>query len=564
MVCSSYRSRWDEKLDCNCFINARKGEEIMSEKQVRVKDISNPDYQLVEINTNDFFELPAPYNKLEEQPGFKKLTDEARKKYSGHDLDGVLAGGLPYPASPEDEEVLVNRFISGLEKLFSKENNWGFLQQLTLSMEYCARCQTCNDDCPVYEASGRKEVYRPTYRAEVLRKLYFKYIKPGSSLFKKFQHGDINVNWTLIARLFELSYRCTLCRRCAQSCAIGVDNGLITHELRKLFSQEMGFHLKELHEKGTIQQLEVGSSTGMNSIVVKDNIEFIDEDMTEKTGIKVETKWDVEGADVLLLHNAGEILAWPENPGAFALILDAAGISWTLSSELVGYDGVNYGLFYDDVQLARIAMKHLEIAQKLKVKKIVMGECGHESKALGVISDRIFNNAVPRETAMTLMEDIVFSGKIKFDPSKNDFPVTLHDPCNLARSMGVVEPQRRVLKYLAPKFREMEPHGVRNYCCGGGSGFAIMSGHNFYDWRIQISGRKKFKQILDAFSDENPGPETPKYVCAPCSNCKGQIRDLFEFYGAKQKSGLYYAGLVELIVNAMVDIKQPFIEFDGM
>jgi Fe-S oxidoreductase len=476
----------------------------------------------------------------------------------------VLASGVPFPENEEQEREIVEKFLSGVRKLFSEQNNWTFLQPLVLSMEHCAQCQTCSEDCPIYISSGKLEIYRPTYRAEILRRIFFKYVKPGNKLFKKFQHNDIEVNWTLIARLFELSYRCTLCRRCAQSCPIGVDNGLITHELRKIFSMEMGWAPKELHEKGTVQQLNIGSSTGMNALVVKDNIEFIDEDMTEKTGIKVETKWDIEGADVLLIHNAGEILSWPENPGAFAILLDAAGITWTMSSDLVGYDGVNYGLFYDDVQLARIAMKHLEIAKKLKVKKIVMGECGHESKALGVIADRIFSDAVPRETAMTLVEDIVFNRGIKFDPLRNNFPVTLHDPCNLVRSMGVVEPQRRVLRYIAPRFREMEPYGVRNYCCGGGSGFAIMSAHNFQDWRMHISGRMKFKQILDAFKDEDPSPATPKYVCAPCSNCKGQFRDLFDFYGAKEKSGIYYGGLVELVVNAMVDIKQPFIDFDMM
>jgi Fe-S oxidoreductase len=223
---------------------------------------------------------------------------------------------------------------------------------------------------------------------------------------------------------------------------------------------------------------------------------------------------------------------------------------------------VNYGLFYDDVQLARVAAKHLEIAKKLKVKKIVMGECGHESKALGVIADRVFAGAVPRESILTLMENIVFSGKIKFDPKRNNFPITLHDPCNLVRSMGIVEPQRRILRYLAPKFREMTPHGVRNYCCGGGSGFAIMSGHNFNDWKMHISGRKKFRQILEAFKDEDMTSSSPKLVCAPCSNCKGMIRDIFDYYNAKTKAGLFYIGLAEIIVNAMTDVKEGFIDFD--
>lgn len=529
---------------------------------IKVTDISKPG-QLTEIDLQELAPLPPPYDDYKELPGFKKLPKATVENLSDSP-DGVLAVGLSRPASKEEEERLINLFISGVKKLFTKENNWTFLQPLMLSMEHCARCQTCNEYCPIYEESGHNEVYRPTYRAEILRRLYFKYVKPTNPLMRKFQHGDIEVNWELISKLFELSYRCTLCRRCAMSCPIGVDNGLITHELRKIFSSEMGLAPKELHEKGTVQQLIVGSSTGMNAEVVKDNMEFIDEDISERVGFKVETKWDVEGAEVLIIHNAGEILAWPDNPAAFAILLDAAGITWTMSSELVGYDGVNYGLFYDDVQLARIAMKHLEIAKKLKVKKIVMGECGHESKALGVIADRIFEGAVPRETAMTLVEDIVFNRGIKFDPSKNDFPVTLHDPCNLTRAMGVIEPQRRVLRYIAPKFREMTPHGVYNYCCGGGSGFAIMSGHNFLDWRMHISGRRKFRQILEAFKDEPPGPEVPKYVCAPCSNCKGQLRDLFDFYGAKEKSGLYYGGLVELVVNAMVDVKEKFIDFDMM
>jgi len=159
------------------------------------------------------------------------------------------------------------------------------------------------------------------------------------------------------------------------------------------------------------------------------------------------------------------------------------------------------------------------------------------------------------------LEEIVFSGKIKFDPKKNDFPVTLHDPCNAVRAMGIVEPQRKILRYLCPQFVEMEPHGVHNYCCGGGSGFAIMQGKNFPDWRNGLSFRMKFKQILDAFQDKID-PSIYKYVCSPCSNCKGTFRDGLTYFNAFEKAGIIYGGLVELIVNAMVDIEKPFIEWE--
>jgi Fe-S oxidoreductase len=311
-------------------------------------------------------------------------------------------------------------------------------------------------------------------------------------------------------------------------------------------------------------QLKVGSSTGMSARVVTDNLQFIDEETSEKTGITVETPWDVEGADVLLIHNAGEILAWPENPGAFALILNAAGISWTLSSELAGYDSINYGLWYDDAQFARVAIKHAEAAKKLKVGKIVLGECGHAHKALSVIADRVLTGDlnIPRESSMTLLRDIVMSGRLKFDPSRNDFPVTLHDPCNMVRLMGVVEPQREIVRALCPRFREMTPHGVDNYCCGGGSGFAIMSPHNFADWRLSVAGRMKLKQVLEAFADR-PDPTVRKYLCAPCSNCKGQLRDLLAFYHATERSGIYYGGLVELVANALADLPRPFLEWNA-
>jgi Fe-S oxidoreductase len=530
--------------------------------KIKLTDMSRPDRKpLTHLENEELMPLPYPLDSPEKDHDWKTLTEKVVASVECG-LDDTCAINIPQPKTKEEEDELVRKFLAGLDKLFTKENNWTFLQPLILSMEHCAKCQTCSDACHIYEASGENEMYRPTFRSEIMRRLYFKSVKHGGVL-SAWQHGDIEINWPLVARLAELAYRCNLCRRCAQTCPIGADNGLVAHELRKLFSQELGINAKECHDNGSVLQLKVGSSTGMSSLVVKDNIEFIDEDMTEKTGIKVETPWDVEGAEVLLIHNAGEIMAWPENPGAFAVILNAAGIKWTLSSELAGYDSINYGLWYDDAQFARVAIKHAQAAKKLGVKKIVLGECGHAHKALSVIADRVLTGDlnIPRESSMTLLRDIVMNDRIKLDPSRNDFPVTLHDPCNMVRLMGVVEPQREVIRKICPQFREMWPHGVDNYCCGGGSGFAIMSGNNFQDWRFHVAGRKKLEQILNAFQD-CMDPSIHKYLCAPCSNCKGQFRDMLAYYELWDKQRILYGGLVELIVNCMVDAKPGFIEWE--
>lgn len=534
----------------------------MSRAKNTVSKLSHHEGQVVELDESGFLPLPPPYDKLEAIPAIKVLTDDQKARYECS-LDGVSAVMLKPPETESEKKELIGKFLSGLKKLFDKDDNWTFIQPLLLTMEYCANCQTCSEACPVFNESGGIEIYRPTYRSDILRRLYSKYVKAGGRFLARLSGNDIDVTWDMIARLIELTYRCTICRRCAQTCPIGADNGLVTHELRKLFSQEMGISVKQLHDLGSVQQLDKGSSTGMTPIAFKDNIEFMEDEVKERTGMDFKWPMDKEGADILLIHNAGEFLAWPENPEAFAIILEAAGISYTLSSDLVGYDGVNYGLWYDDVQLAKVALKHARIARKLGVKKIVIGECGHSHKALTVIADRIFTGDynIPRESSMTLLNEIVKSGRLKLDPSRNDFPVTLHDPCNMVRLMGIVQPQREIIRAICPQFREMTPHGVKNYCCGGGSGFAIMPNTNFPDWRHALAGRAKLRQVLDVFSDIIE-PEHKKYVCAPCSNCKGQIRELFNAYGVFEKCNILYGGLVELIVNAMEDIKEPFLEWE--
>ena len=530
--------------------------------KTRIEDISK-DGQMVKLRTEELMPLPYPYNQPGMEPDFTEPKEEWKERYIT-DLDGYIAINVPVkkPETKEEEERIVKKFLEGLQRLFSKEDHWTFIQPLLLTLEYCAKCHTCSDACPIYISSGRKEIYRSTFRAEILRRIYKKYLTSAGKIGGDFASGKIELNWNTISKLAEAAWRCTICRRCEQRCPLGVNNGLITREIRLLFSQKMGIANKEVHELGTVQHLKVGSSTAMTPDGFKDIIEFIEDDIEEKIGKRIKIPVDEKGADFLLIHNAGEYLSWPENPAAFAILFEEAGISYTLSSELVGYDGVNYGVWYDDVQLARIALKHIEIARKLDCDSIVVGECGHAHKALTVIADRVVTDDynIPRQSCLPILWDIVRKNKLNLDPEKNNFPVTLHDPCNIVRLMGIVEPQRKVLRAICPQFREMNPNGVYNYCCGGGSGFAIMTGMNFPEWRNKISERMKFKQTLEVFQD-CIDPNINKYLCAPCSNCKGAIREFLNYYQATQKCSIYYGGLVELMVNAMVDIEEPFVEF---
>ncbi|MFZ5945962.1 MAG: (Fe-S)-binding protein [Bacillota bacterium] len=534
---------------------------MINSKDLKPQDISKPIEQLTKIEK--LMDLPAPYDKPGMEPDFHEPKAEWVEKYCAN-LDGIIGiDTFERPKTKEEEQELVKKFLSGMEKMLSDETNKGIIQPLLLSLEYCAKCHTCSEACHIFEATGGHELYRPIYRSEVLRRLVKKYFTPSGKLFGSLVGADVDLTWETVARLGELAYRCNLCRRCAQTCPLGLDNGIIAREIRKIFSQEMGIAPKPLHENGTVKQLATGSSTGMNKAAFMDIMEFHGEDIEEMVGVSYDVPIDKEGADILLVHNAGEFMAWPENPIAFTIIMQEAGLNWTLSSDYIGYDSVNYGLFYDDGQARKVALKQQEVAKKLGVKKIVVAECGHAHKAYALTSDRMMSaeSRVPVESFLPLLRDIVLSGKLDLDPMRNNFPVTLHDPCNMVRQMGIVEPQRDILKAICPQFREMTPHGVDNYCCGGGSGFAIMNSMNFHDFLNKVSTRKKWSQVLNAFQDTASDPSIPKYVCAPCSNCKGAMRDIYKFYKATDKFNFQYGGIVELVVNAMTKFDKPFLEF---
>ena len=204
---------------------------------------------MVELDTRSFLPLPPPYDQRDLEPKIRELPQATREKYET-DLDGVSAVKFPRPKSEEEKRALVASFLSGLRKLFDRRENWTFMQPLFLTMENCARCQTCSSACPVYVESGKLDIYRPTYRSDIMRRLYKKYVKAGGQLTARISGNDIDLTWTMIARLMELCYRCTICRRCAQTCPIGADNGLVTRELRKIFSQEMGINVDALAFQG--------------------------------------------------------------------------------------------------------------------------------------------------------------------------------------------------------------------------------------------------------------------------------------------------------------------------
>ncbi|MEG2533906.1 MAG: (Fe-S)-binding protein, partial [Gordonibacter sp.] len=95
---------------------------------------------------DDLAALPAPYDTNGLEPAFKVPKEEWAKTRCAS-LDGFIAlDTLKRPETKEEEDEFVRKFLAGLEKLFQDANK-NALQPLKLTMEFCAKCNTCSEAC---------------------------------------------------------------------------------------------------------------------------------------------------------------------------------------------------------------------------------------------------------------------------------------------------------------------------------------------------------------------------------------------------------------------------------
>ena len=228
------------------------------------------------------------------------------------------------------------------------------------------------------------------------------------------------------------------------------------------------------------------ASHGWRRVIVFINLE-------EATGIKLDIPVNKKGAEILFVTPSGDFVAAPGiyTCMAYMLLFQELGIDYTWST--YASDGGNFGLFTSHEAMKRLNAKIYAEAERLGVKWILGGECGHMWRVLNQYMDTmngpadflevpkspvtgtVFENA--RSTKMIhmmeFMADVIRHGKLKLDPSRNDhIRVTFHDSCNPARAMGIFEEPRYVMKNVCNNFFEMPENTIREqtFCCGGGAG----------------------------------------------------------------------------------------------
>ncbi len=435
--------------------------------------------------------------------------------------------------NPDSQRIApgrVERLLAAFEAIL-ENSNYRFV--LDLYARTSTKCGRCAVTCQVYQASHDPRDI-PCYRTNLLLDIYRRYFSASSGLRTRL-NGNNFLSEALIDEMSEVFYRCTACRRCRNECPMGVDHGLMAHLGRYILS-EAGEAPRGL-VVSVREQLE-GKTANTSAIplpALLDNLEFLEEELEEMKGVAIPFPVDVEGAEYIFFPAVSDFLMEADTLMGNAAVLKAAGVSWTIGS---GYfDGINYGLFYDDWVLERIIAKMVAEARRLHAPRILIGECGHAARsAKQFIPAFAQKNPPPVTSILELTWNLIRAGKIKLDPQAIPERVTYHDPCNIARSGWIIDQPRQILRSFISDFVEMQPHGRQNYCCGGGGG--LVSLDETYAFRMEVAGKTKARQI------EASGAQI---VATPCANCKKQLRELVDYY----KLPVQIVGVHDLVLRAI-------------
>ena len=422
------------------------------------------------------------------------------------------------------------KFLLALTAIL-QNSNYHFL--IDLYARTSAKCGRCAESCQVYQTSNDLRDI-PCYRTSLLLDVYKQHFSSNGQLFNRLVPGNSLSN-EKIDEMAELFYRCTACRRCTLDCPLGIDHGLLAHFGRYVLS-EAGIAPKGL-VVSVREQLEgaTGNTSAIPLPALIDNIEFLQEELQDITGKSVDFPIDQEGAEYIFFPAVSDYLMEADTLMGNAAALQAAGISWTIGSKY--FDGINYGLFYNDWALERIIQKLLDEAHRLKAKKILIGECGHAARSARQFIPTFANGrSIPVVSILEVTSQAIREGKLRLKKDEITERVTYHDPCNIARWGWIVDQPRQLLRGFVNDFVEMTPNSRENYCCGGGGG--LVSLDETYNFRMGVAGKTKAKQIQKTEA---------QIVATPCANCKKQLRELVDYH----KLPVQIVGVHDLVLRAI-------------
>jgi Fe-S oxidoreductase len=399
------------------------------------------------------------------------------------------------------EKLTPEKIQRAVQRVLTKES----AARLKVYLETCVHCGLCAEGCHTYLSRDKDPMFSPVAKVK-------------NTMWELVKH-DGKVSPETIRDMARIAFtECGACRRCSMYCPFGIDISYLIMQVRRICNL---LGVVPLY----LQDTTNSHAATMNQMWVHQD-EWIDtlqwqEEEAQMEIPTVRIPLEKEGAEVMYSVIAPEPKILAQLLGNIAQIMTVAGIDWTMPAT-DGWDNSNMAMYSGDFEImGRVERLHWETAARLRVKKIVMGECGHAFRGAVYDGPRWLGwqfPPIPMVHAIEFYYDLLSSGRIKVR-EKYTKPVTIQDPCNTVRGRGLGEHLRYVVNALCEDFTEVSPRYEHNYCCQAGGGL-INCGP---PWKLSrmASNRVKAEQLADTKAE---------IVITPCHNCHSGIEDIIGHY----------------------------------
>ncbi|MGG1948459.1 (Fe-S)-binding protein [Trinickia sp. NRRL B-1857] len=371
-----------------------------------------------------------------------------------------------------------------------------------LSFDACVQCGKCEAACPAFAAG------QPLNPKKLIQDLVVGMVggtdaayagspTPGIAVGR---HGG-DPNGPIVSGLIESNtlWSCTTCRACVQECPMLIEHvDAIVDMRRHRTLTEGGIPGKAPEVLANLR--ETGSAGGYDIAARYDWAVDLNARVAEP-GVAV---------DVLLIAGEGAFdMRYQRTLRALVKVLNKAGIDFAVLGGTEADTGDVARRLGDEATFRAMAKRMTATLGALSFKRIVtadphvMHSLRNEYRAFGVRYE------VQHHTS--LLAELVQSGRIspKASAALTDKRITYHDPCYLGRYNGETEAPRRALKSIGIKVIEMERHGMRGRCCGGGGGAPL----------TDIPGKARIPDIRIADA-RSVGADV---VAVGCPNCTAML-----------------------------------------
>jgi Fe-S oxidoreductase/nitrate reductase gamma subunit len=313
-----------------------------------------------------------------------------------------------------------------------------FTRQQLLSLDACMECGRCEDACPA-TASGKP--LSPKAVVVDLRDLM--------------SRGGGDVHTTIRD---ETLWACTMCQACVQECPVLIGHVDLISDMRR---DLIGEGKLSGPPAKALQQI-----SNQSNPYGRPNSERL--------------AW-AEGLDVptVELNPGFEYLLWVGCAAAFdpraqkvaratVQLLSEARINFAVLGAKESCTGDPARRIGDEFLYQQLAQTNVQTLTRHKVKQIVT-PCPHCYNTLKNEYPQ-FGGQYQVQHHSQLLAELVKARRLSNGTDTGE-PVTLHDPCYLARVNGEVDATRTVIGAATDaQFREMPRHGKKTFCCGAGGG----------------------------------------------------------------------------------------------